>query len=89
VDPAAAHSVIFAFMYTNSACDTAVNNIHPWGSPHFTFKLYPKGLVETQRYSINGDSALRSGASLMRVGLEVELDGDGDSLLIRIDAHQA
>jgi alpha-galactosidase len=86
VDQAAEHSVIFAFMYTNSARDTAVNNIYPWGSPHFTFRLYPKGLVEEQRYSINGDSTLRSGASLMHVGLEVELEGDGDSLLIRIDA---
>jgi hypothetical protein len=43
-------------------------------------------LAPDKKYLVNTSSALRRGASLRNVGLDVELEGDGDSLLIRLDA---
>jgi alpha-galactosidase len=86
VDGRAAHSVILAFMQTNCAIDPPGTNIIRWGQPRFSFTLFPKGLIEDVRYRLDGESIVRSGAALMNVGLEVELDGDGGSKLVRIDA---
>lgn len=86
VDREEEHSVIFAFMWTNCARPAPVKNIIRWGVPRFVYKLFPQGLTPNKRYSVNGCPAVRSGASLMNVGVEVELEGDGDSLLVRIDA---
>jgi alpha-galactosidase len=86
VDPGAEHAVIFAFMWTNCARPAPVKNIIRWGKPRFLYTLYPKGLVVDKRYAVNGKPSLRSGAALMNAGVEVELEGDGDSLLVRLDA---
>jgi len=86
VDSERDHSVLFAFMWTNCARPAPVKNIIRWGTPRFVYKLFPRGLSLHKRYSVNGSSALRSGASLMNAGLEVELQGDGDSLLVRLEA---
>jgi alpha-galactosidase len=80
------HSVIFVFMWTNCAHPAPVKNIIRWGAPRFIYKLFPQGLAPDKKYSVNASSALRSGASLRNVGLDVELEGDGDSLLIQLDA---
>jgi hypothetical protein len=86
VDRASEHSVLFAFMWTNYARPAPVKNIIRWGAPRFVYRLFPRGLTSDKRYSVNGSSVLRSGASLMNVGLEVELEGDGDSVLVRLEA---
>ncbi|RPI31609.1 MAG: alpha-galactosidase, partial [Chloroflexota bacterium] len=86
VDADARHCVLLAFMWTNCACDAPVANIIRWGSPRFVYTLMLKGLNPEQRYHVSGCDLLRSGASLMHVGLTIELEGDGDSLLLRLDA---
>jgi alpha-galactosidase len=86
VDREAERSVIFAFMWTNSAHPAPIKNIIRWGKPRFIFTLYPRGLVSDRRYAVNGACSLRSGASLMNAGVAIELEGDGDSLLVRLDA---
>jgi len=86
VDSELDHSVLFAFMWTNCARPAPVKNIIRWGTLRFVYKLFPRGLSLQKRYSVNRSSALRSGASLMNAGLEVELQGDGDSLLVRLEA---
>jgi alpha-galactosidase len=85
VDSEMEHSIIFAFMWTNCARPAPVKNIIRWGAPRFVYKLFPQGLAPNKKYSVNGSSALRSGASLRSVGLDIELEGDGDSLLVRLD----
>jgi len=89
VDRPCEHSVLFAFMWTNCARPAPVKNIIRWGAPRFRYRLFPQGLTPDTQYSLNGSAALRSGASLMNVGLEIELEGDGDSLLVRLDAVPA
>jgi alpha-galactosidase len=86
VDDDAAHSVIFAFMRTNCAKDVPRTNIIRWAYPRFIYPLYPRGLIPDRRYSVSGESRARSGESLMSVGMDIELEGDDDSQLIRIDA---
>ncbi len=86
VEEGALRSVIFIFMRTNCGCDAPPVNILTWGSPRFLFTLLPKGLAPATLYAANGSPAQRSGESLMNVGLDVELEGDGDSLLVRIEA---
>ena len=86
VDLKAEHSVIFVFMYSNCAKETPIPNIIRWARPRFEYSLFPRGLVPGLRYSIEGGERLRSGEALMSAGILVELDGDGDSRLVRIDA---
>jgi len=86
VDQQSDHAVLFAFMWTNCACPAPVKNIFRWGAPRFVYKLFLQGLTPDKRYSVNGSPALRSGASLMNAGLEVELEGDGDSTFVRLEA---
>lgn len=86
VDRGAEHSVIFAFMRTNCAKDASTTNIIRWAHPRFIYTLYPKGLIPDRRYLVQGEPRARSGESLMHVGLNIELEGDDDSQLIRIDA---
>ncbi len=61
-------------------------NIIRWGSPRFAYTLYPKGLKPDQLYTVDGEACARSGESLMSAGLNVELEGDDDSKLIRLGA---
>lgn len=89
VDQGAQRSVIFAFMQTNYAKDAPVTNILHWSEPRFVFRLYPKGLTPDRRYAMVGAPGARSGESLMSAGLDIELEGDGDCELIRIQAVNA
>jgi len=82
----AEHAVVFAFMDTNPVKPPARVNILHWGSPRFSFTLFPRGLLPDQRYHVDGGTGTRSGQALMSTGINVELSGDGDSRLIRIDA---
>ncbi len=86
VDRLAERSVIFAFMRTNSIKDAPMPSIIRWGSPRFAYTLYPKGLKPGQLYTVDGEGCARSGESLMSAGLNVELEGDDDSKLIRLGA---
>ncbi len=86
VTPGAGRSVIFAFMRTNFGADPPNTNVIRWAEPRFVFTLYPRGLAPDRRYRVSGDPRVRSGASLMNAGLTIELEGDGDSLLVQIDA---
>jgi hypothetical protein len=86
--------VLFAFMSANPADDPPLPNLVRWAAPRFMFRLYPRGLASHRRYRTTSavpgreDEELRarSGRSLMSAGLEIELEGDHDSLLVRIDA---
>ena len=94
VDASREHAVLFAFMRTNPAADPPLPNLVRWAAPRFVFRLYLRGLAPHRRYRTSsvapgredGEIRARSGQSLMSAGLEVELEGDDDSLLVRIDA---
>jgi alpha-galactosidase len=86
VDREAEHSVILAFMRTNCAKDMPNTNIICWAKPRFVYTLYPKGLLAHRRYRVDGEPRARSGESLMSAGFNIELEGDDDSTLVRIDA---
>lgn len=86
VDTRAEHSVLFAFMHSNCAKDMPIPNIIRWAKPCFDFRLYPKGLVPDKRYKVEGDERLRSGEALMSAGIQIGLEGDYDSRLVRIEA---
>jgi alpha-galactosidase len=89
VDLCVEHAVIFAFMRTNCAKDLPNTNIIRWANPRFVYTLYPKGLLPDKLYVVEGESRARSGESLMSAGLNIELEGDDDSKLVRIDAGVA
>jgi len=86
VDRSAEHSVIFVFMRTNCAKDVPKVNIIRWANPRFMYTLYPRGLLPDKRYIVDGEPRARSGESLMSAGFDIELEGDDDSKLIRINA---
>ncbi len=86
VDPQAKHAVVFAFMHTDCAKDLPPTNVIRWGSPRFVYRLYPRGLRADECYRVGLEPRVRSGDALMSAGLVVELEGDGDSQLIQIDA---
>ena len=81
-------------MRTNPAADPPLPNLVRWSAPRFVFRLYLRGLAPHRRYRTSSvapgredeEIRARSGQSLMSAGLEVELEGDDDSLLVRIDA---
>ena len=86
VDAGAEHSVLFAFMWTNCAKDAPNTNIIRWANPRFVYTLYPRGLMPHKRYRVSGSESVRSGQSIMSAGFNIELSGDGDSALVRIEA---
>ncbi len=85
VDREARHSVVFAFMRTNAGKEMPPANIIRWGQPRFSYTLYLQGLIPERRYVVEGSESARSGESLMSAGLNVELEGDGDSKLLRVE----
>jgi len=86
VDREASQAVIFVFMRTNPACDPPKTNILRWASPRFIFTLYPRGLLPNQKYRVDGIRGARSGEAWMSAGLPIEMEGDDDSQIIRIEA---
>ncbi|RPJ18895.1 MAG: alpha-galactosidase, partial [Planctomycetaceae bacterium] len=84
VDAGKDHAVLFVFMRTNCALDPPLTNIVQWGQPRFCFQIYPRGLAPERKYTIDGREGVRSGQSLMHAGIQVDLQGDYDSLLLRI-----
>jgi alpha-galactosidase len=85
VDQDAEQSVIFAFMRTNCAKDMPNTNIIRWANPRFIYTLYPHGLLPAKQYVVDGlTPRARSGESLMSAGINIELEGDYDSKLVRI-----
>jgi hypothetical protein len=72
-------------MWTNTAKEMPPTNIIRWGHPRFSYTLYLQGLIPERRYRVEGAECARSGESLMSAGLNVELEGDGDSKLLRVD----
>jgi len=84
--PGADRAVIFAFMKTHPACPAPRTNILRWGSPRFLFRVFPQGLTPGRCYRVDGESSPRSGESILRTGIQIEMEGDDDSQILQIHA---
>jgi len=86
VSPTVNRSVIFAFMKTHPSCPAPRTNILYWGSPRFLYRVFPQGLDPSGCYRVDGETSPRSGESIMRTGIQIEMEGDDDSQLLQIRA---
>lgn len=73
VDQAKEEAVVFAFLHSNSFADRLP-------------RLRLAGLADHTLYSIGGSTQPISGKALKQIGLELNLNGDFDSVVIRIHA---